>query len=81
VYNKYHTDTPKNAVYVGRGSPYGNPFIIGQDGNRVEVIKRFENEILPTLDVSNLVGKPLVCYCYPKICHADSLARKANNLA
>ena len=28
-------------VYIGRPSKYGNPFEIGKDGNRTEVIKKF----------------------------------------
>lgn len=47
--------------------------------SRHEAIQAFEQNVLPTLDVSALVGKALVCY--PKSCHADSLAKKANNLS
>ena len=67
-----------NAVYCGRGSPYGNPFVIGRDGNRDEVCDKFEREILPTLDVTALRGKNLLCYCAPKRCHCDAILRKAN---
>lgn len=69
---------PVDAVYVGRGSPWGNPFKIGRDGTRDEVCDRFEFEVLSGLDVSELTGKDLVCFCAPKRCHADSLLRKAN---
>jgi hypothetical protein len=34
VHNKYHNTAPNGAVYCGRGSAYGNPFIIGKDGDR-----------------------------------------------
>ena len=71
--------TPTEAVYVGRGSPWGNPFKIGEHGNRDDVCDRFEREILPTLDVSSLRGKDLVCWCAPSRCHADALLRKANS--
>lgn len=30
---------PVNAFYVGRPTKWGNPFIIGQDGNREECVK------------------------------------------
>ena len=77
VFNR-HIDPTADAVYVGRGTPYGNPFRIGRDGTRDEVCDRFEREILPTLDVSALRGKSLMCYCAPRRCHADALLRKAN---
>jgi hypothetical protein len=78
VHNKHHKTAPACAVYVGRGSVWGNPFQIGRDGTRDEVIDRYEREILPLLNLSELRGKDLVCYCTPKRCHADLLLREAN---
>jgi len=77
VYNK-HKNPPEWAVYIGRGSPWGNPFIIGRDGDRETVCNRFRDEVLPNLDVSELRGKDLVCYCAPQRCHGDDILRKAN---
>lgn len=77
VYNKHHRNAPADAVYVGRGSPWGNPFRIGVDGDRATVIAKFETEVLPTLDVRPLVGRSLVCFCAPQACHADVLLRAA----
>jgi|TARA_Y100000310_G_scaffold297893_1_gene331292 hypothetical protein len=31
--------------YIGRGSVYGNPFVIGRDGNRQEVIAKYEERL------------------------------------
>lgn len=28
-------------AYIGRGSPFGNPYRIGTDGDREEVIRKF----------------------------------------
>lgn len=81
VWNKNKTkqkDIPAGAIYVGRGTPWGNPFIIGVHGDRAEVIRRFECEVLPSLDVSALKGKDLICWCAPLPCHADLLMKKAN---
>lgn len=78
VYNKFKGH-PKDAIYVGRGSPWGNPWIIGKDGTRDEVCDKFEQITLPRLDVSLLRGKDLVCYCAPKRCHAYALLKKANS--
>ena len=87
VYNKYHRDAPSGAIYVGRGSPYGNPYSHLDNTmaehkvySRAEAIEAFEKNVLPTIDVTALKGKALVCYCYPKPCHADLLSKKANNL-
>ena len=78
VYNKHRSPYPPNSVYCGRGSPYGNPFVIGRDGDRDEVCDKFEREVLPTLDVTALRDKNLLCYCAPKRCHCDALLVKAN---
>lgn len=78
VYNKNAGDYPARAVYVGRGSPWGNPWRVGEHGTREEVISRFERETLPTLDLRPLEGRDLVCFCAPKACHADALLKAAN---
>jgi len=44
VHNKYHRTDGPNAVYIGRGSPFGNPFLIGKHGGRDEVCDRHAAE-------------------------------------
>lgn len=85
VHNKYHNTAPKDAVYIGRGSPYGNPYVIGKPHpdtgepmTRDDVCDLFESRVLPEIDVTKLIGKDLVCFCKPKRCHGDSLIKKAN---
>lgn len=73
VHNKHHKTAPSGAVYIGRGSPWGNPFVIGQDGDRDEVCDRFDSEVLPHLNLNPLIGKDLVCFCKPRRCHGDSI--------
>lgn len=80
VHNKHAKTAPADAVYVGRGSPWGNPFRIGVDGTRDQVVDKFEREVLPRLDLAPLRGKHLVCFCAPKRCHADILLCAANGL-
>lgn len=73
----WHKDyAPPDAVYIGRGSPYGNPYVIGRDGTRDEVCDRFERDVLPYLDLTPLIGKDVWCHCAPKRCHGDSIKRK-----
>jgi hypothetical protein len=79
VLNKHIDPIPVGAVYIGRGSKYGNPYIRGEHGTRAEVIKLFEKFVLPDLDVSELRGCDLVCFCAPRPCHGDSILRKANS--
>lgn len=79
VLNKYKDPIPKDAVNCMRPGPYGNKFIIGRDGTRDEVCDKFEKEQLPTMDVSKLRGKDLICCCAPLRCHCDAILRKAND--
>lgn len=85
-------------VYVGRSaknrqqchsnSNLGNPFVIGRDGTREDVIKKFRTHALGRIAfdheylerVKALYGKTLVCFCAPKACHGDVLADLAARL-
>ena len=78
VHNKHHRTAPDDAVYIGRGSTWGNPWPIGQKGTRKEVIELYRVHVLPTLDVTPLRGKHLVCFCKPQACHGDLLLEAAN---
>lgn len=76
ILNKRRSGIPRSAVYIGRGSKWGNPFEIGKDGDRAEVIEKYKAWLLnqPELLASiplELKGKDLVCYCAPKDCHGD----------
>lgn len=69
-------------VYIGRPSKWGNPFVIGRDGARAEVIEHYRSRLMrsPELlaDLHELRGKDLVCYCAPAACHGDVLLELAN---
>lgn len=83
VYNKYHGVVPSGSVYIGRPSKWGNPFEIGVDGTREEVIAKYRDKILSNstlimLAKSELKGLNLVCFCAPKPCHGDILLEIAN---
>lgn len=72
VYNKRKW-APHSAVYVGRPSPWGNPFLPGEHGTREQCIAKFKAEVLPDLDLEDLIGRDLSCWCWPKPCHADAI--------
>ena len=95
-------DTP-GAHYIGRknsriGQPeskLGNPFVIGKDGTREEVIIKYEEWLQkqlkdPTSDASIEFkmlkeryesGQPLhlVCFCAPLPCHGDVIMKLLKN--
>ena len=76
---KTHGRKHKDFVYIGRGGKWGNPFVIGKDGTRDEVVKKYgtwlltQHELLE--DLINLKGKTLGCWCAPEQCHGDILVR------
>lgn len=69
-------------VYIGRPSKWGNPFVIGKDGTREEVITKYaawvrtQPQLVAALP--ELRGKVLGCWCSPQPCHGDLLERLAN---
>lgn len=79
------------AVYVGRNprrmepNPFGNPFRVGEDGDRDTVLRKYEEwlwtqpELIAKIK-SELRGKDLICWCWPKPCHAAILRKIANEV-
>lgn len=70
-------------VYIGRPSKWGNPFKIGKDGTREEVVQKYEAWLLGQPELvqeakRELRGKILGCWCHPLKCHGDILARIAD---
>lgn len=57
------------------GSPYGNPFKVGQDGTLEEVLAKYRTWLMgqPTLveELQQFKGLRLGCWCKPKACHVD----------
>ena len=92
VWNKRDPNCPKDAVYVGRPSKWGNPVSIKEiqrlrptlteeeaRGEAIICYGRYlgENTELRK-QLPELRGKDLVCWCAPKHCHADILVVMAN---
>lgn len=71
-------------VRIDRKTKWGNPFVIGRDGTREDVIHKFAEWIKyqPVLIESlyELKGKRLGCWCHPSACHGDVLAKLADTL-
>jgi hypothetical protein len=86
VVNRHHvlSPWPENYRYVGRGTPLGNPYIIGENGTREEVISKYESYLRDKIESGDPVAitalralsddSALVCSCAPLPCHADVIS-------
>jgi hypothetical protein len=56
-------------IYIGRPSKRGNPYEIGKDGTRKQVIEKYRELILTKGEILDslheLEGKVLGCWCKP----------------
>lgn len=83
VLNKRTDKIPADAVYIGRPSKWGNPFVIGKDGDREAVVLKHLNWLKGQPAIveqarRELKGRDLVCFCSPQSCHGDLLLFIAN---
>ena len=78
-----HCKKDKYDVYIGRPTKWGNPFTIGKDGTREQVIEKYKEWVQHQSDLMNslgeLKGKVLGCWCKPKKCHGDILVELSEN--
>jgi hypothetical protein len=85
-----HCEREPFDVYCGRGSrslglpasKWANPFRIGRDGTREQVIAKHKRWLVsqPRLlaALQELRGQILGCHCAPRACHCDTLLELAN---
>ena len=85
VWNIRDPNYPKDAVYVGRPSKWGNPWRVKKTFSREAAIASFrewllcpEPECNLVADIGELRDRDLVCWCAPLSCHADVLLELAN---
>lgn len=72
-------------VRVDRRTRWGNPFILGRDGDRETVVELYRRWLWQQLkegavsisELASLHGKVLGCWCAPQACHAEVLERAA----
>ena len=79
---------PKNCVYVGRPTKWGNPFKIGELSEYGDVpdaetaisfYRSWIDKGLQRAAMQELRGKDLACFCpLDSFCHADVLLELAN---
>lgn len=78
-----HSANP--GVYCARPTQFGNPFTIGKDGTREEVIEKYRVHFYKKLKdpkfkeaIMKLKGQVLLCFCYPLDCHCNVIADYLN---
>jgi len=83
VVNKYRD---KYDAYIGRPSPYGNPYSVKEYG-REGCIKMYKNYFYERIAsdakfkeaVLKLKDKTLGCFCKPLACHGDVIKEYLDN--
>ena len=80
---------PEGAIAVGRGTRWGNPFVVGRGRDQVrtnlEAVEKYRAYVLSEPGMLTevrrwLVGADLMCWCrIGEPCHADVLLALANN--
>jgi RNA recognition motif-containing protein len=70
-------------VYIGRPSIWGNPFVIGRDGDKADRIRKYRAWIMSQPELidrakKELRGRTIACWCKPEACHGDILAEIAD---
>ena len=75
----------RGIVRVDRRTPWGNRFVVGRDGSRERVIELYRQDLWRRIRsgemqlerLAVIAAMPLACWCHPKPCHAEVLARAA----
>lgn len=89
VLNKKVSGIPSGAIYIGRGSKWGNPFVMRTEADRNEVCAQYSAHLdhqlrtgeVTLAELAELDGKDLVCFCAPKQCHGHVLEDRAMRAA
>ena len=86
ILNKKTDTIPKTAIYIGRPTKWGNPFVMTKEEERNNVCDKYiifimekKNKYLREEARKELKDKDLVCYCSPKRCHGDILQKIAHS--
>lgn len=78
-----HCKRQPHDVYIGRPSKWGNPFRLNDESERDVVLSKYSEWLktqpeLVAAAKKELRGKVLGCWCAPRKCHGDVLAKIAN---
>jgi Domain of unknown function (DUF4326) len=72
-----------------RGTRWGNPFVIGRDGDRAKVVRLYRRWLWRAIQTQTgmgevvrlLHGRDLCCCCAPAACHGDVLLAAVSYLS
>lgn len=91
LYNCKTDRAPPSAIYIGRPTPFGNPFsdkpskiqstqYVDSRSSTIELYKAYleQNTAIAKLARKQLRGKDLACWCSPLPCHGEILMAIAN---
>jgi len=75
-----HCKKEKYNVYIGRPTVFGNPFAIGKNGTREDVIRKYEEYARKNPSLLNFISLltkdcVLACWCSPNACHGDVIIK------
>ena len=84
ILNRKNLDVwPPDSIYIGRGTPFGNPYVIGEHGDRDAVCDQYADRLAYRMSrgdpviLTALLGlkadSNLVCSCAPSRCHGSEI--------
>ncbi len=71
-----HCKKSDYTIYIGRPSKLGNPYKVGTDGSRDELIIKFKAYAVKHLlnEIRKLKKEDILgCWCKPENCHGDAI--------
>ena len=82
------TYTGNDFIRIDRATAFGNPYRIGHNGTREQVIKLYQRYFKQRMKkdeqfyqtVCSLAGCKLGCWCKPLACHGDVIADFLNGI-
>ncbi len=84
-------DWPPGSIYIGRGTVFGNPYVIGEHGDRDQVCEQYADRMAYRVSqgdpamLTALLGlkadSRLVCSCAPLRCHGTEVEHAWRRLA
>ncbi|MBN6740539.1 DUF4326 domain-containing protein [Acidithiobacillus sp. MC6.1] len=89
ILNLRNGPVPRSAALIARPHPLGNPYAIGQDGDRDAVIEKYRawldariaerDPVVCTALLGIRPDQPLACHCAPARCHGEIILISLDN--
>ena len=77
-----HCKQARYDIYIGRPTKWGNPFVLTNECDRDAIVDQYRKWLMTKPELvaaarKELKGKILGCWCTPRSCHGDVLAKVA----